>query len=92
MKSLLAIFFFFLAVVFYAVGIVGGIGYVGVYLGIVRPITTICEHIDADTLTASIAGEQVIFFFMRSALTAAVVCLGIFVGSIFGALGKSFSR
>jgi len=91
MKNIFSIILMILAAISLVAGIFGGVGYVGIYLGIYHPIKTICAHIDAETLTASIAGKELLFFFLRGALTTLVVGAGVMGAAFLSSASRSLS-
>lgn len=62
----------------------GGSLYILFWLGLVVPIMTIAAHVDAETLTASIVGKELVFFLCRG--------LGASVWFVFFALAGSLSH
>lgn len=81
------IIFTILSILFAIAGILGG-AFVGIYFGIIVPILTICEHVDAGTLTAGVVGMQVIWFFLRGFLSAGCIALGVFLAGICKAIAE----
>ena len=57
-----------------------GAFYISIWWGIVKPIMTIIDAVDTDTLTSSLVGWEVCKFFLREILAAIVGWVGFAIG------------
>lgn len=78
------------SVVFFVAGAFGAV-YVEVWLGIVRPILELGRAHDAGTLTGSVIAVNVIWFLLRSLIAAAVLIVGVVLGSYFAQIARILS-
>ncbi len=72
MKGVILISYWVLAILF--------IGYVALWVGLIEPIMNIGEMIDADTVTATAVGWEIIKIFLREIVTGFVARLVYGIG------------
>lgn len=57
-----------------------GAVYIAIWWGIIDPIMTIAEAIDAGTVTASLVGWEVIKFLLKEVVAGIVLAVGVTLG------------
>lgn len=76
------IIFFILAAICFIGGVLGAL-YIGIWWGIIDPIMSIAEAIDADTLSAKFVAWEVCKFFLKEIFAAIVVFSSFSLGALF---------